>query len=127
MAVHSDFNVVPIREHLGDNVNDINTDFPFVGGQSSVRQFRIEGNPVDDAYLLINHTHVHSDGHVIRINGTDLPWLDILANNEGRYTTHMKLIPPGLLFNGMNSVQVVRNGGDNFIVFEIIVHWREET
>ncbi len=50
MAVRSDFNVIPIREHLGDNSGDINTDFPFKGKFSSVKTFRIEGEPVDDAF-----------------------------------------------------------------------------
>ena len=125
MAVHSDFNVVPIREHLGDKASDLNTDFPFMGRNSSVKKFRIEGDPVDDAFLLINHTDVHQNGHVIKINGQDLPWLDII-DADGKFATQMKLIPPGLLFRGDNTLQVVQKGDDNFIVFDVVVHWREK-
>ncbi len=125
MAVRSDFNVVPIREHLGDNSGDINTDFPFRGRSSSVKEFRIEGDPVDDAYLLINHTNVNSSSHSIKINGRELPWIDIFDADD-KSVTQMKLIPPGFLFRGTNSVQIIQSGTDNFIVFEVIVHWREQ-
>ena len=75
--------------------------------------------------LLINHTHVHSSAHVTQINGDDLPWLDII-DADGKYATQMKLIPPGWLFKGNNTIQVVQNGNDNFIVFDVVVHWREQ-
>ncbi|MEL6812551.1 MAG: hypothetical protein AAFP76_14575 [Bacteroidota bacterium] len=125
MAVRSDFNVVPIREHLGDNAGDINTDFPFRGRNSTRKEFRIEGDPVDDAYLLINHSNVNSSAHVIKINDTDLPWLDILDADD-KFASQTKLIPPGLLRRGTNSVQIQQKGTDNIIVYDVIIHWREE-
>jgi hypothetical protein len=38
----------------------------------------------------------------------------------------MKLIPPGVLFQGNNTIQIEQKGDDNFIIYEIVVHWREE-
>jgi hypothetical protein len=125
MSVRSDFNVIRINEHLGDNAGDINTDFPFVGSQSTVKRFRIEGDPVDDAYLLITHTQVNSHAHVIKINNQDLPWLDILDADD-KPVTQMKTIPPGILMRGQNTLQVLLNGTDNFIVYDVAVNWREE-
>lgn len=124
MAVRSDFNVVPINEHLGDDAGDLNTDFPFMGNNGSIKLFRIEGDPVDDAYLLINHTDVHNSGHRLKVNDADLAGVD-MPDADGKAVTQMVLIPSGLLHRGTNSVQVIQTGGDNFIVFEIVVHWRE--
>lgn len=124
MAVHSDFNVVIFREHLGDNVGDLNTDFPFRGRSSTKKNFRIEGRPVDDAFLLINHNNVNSSSHTIEINDRELPWLDIIDADD-KFTTQMKLIPPGFLRNGNNTIQIHQKGSDNIIIMEVVVHWRE--
>ena len=124
MAVRSDFNVIPINEHLGDSANDLNTDFPFMGNNGSIKSFPIEGDPVDDAYLLINHTDVHNSGHRIKVNNVDLAGVD-MPDADGKSVTQMVLIPPGRLRRGTNSVQVIQAGGDDFIVFEVVVHWRE--
>ena len=110
MAVRSDFNVVPINDHLGDRASDLNTNFPFMGHNGSVKSFPIEGDPLDDAYLLINHTDVHNSGHRILINGSDLPGVD-MPDADGKWSTQMVLLPPGRLRRGINSVQVI--------------HWRE--
>ena len=125
MAVRSDFNVIPFKEHLGDKKGDLDTDFTWKGKFSSVKSFRIEGKPVDDAFLLINHKDVHNSSHVIRINNVNLPWLDII-DADGKYVTQMKLIPPGVLFQGNNTIQIEQKGDDNFIIYEIVVHLREE-
>ncbi len=104
--------------------DNLNTDFPFMGNNGSVKSFPIEGDPVDDAYLLINHTDVHHSGHRIKVNNVDLAGLD-MPDADGKSVTQMVLIPPGRLRPGTNSVQVIQTGSDDFIVFEIVVHWKE--
>ena len=48
-----------------------------------------------------------------------------MPDADGKSVTQMVLIPPGRLRRGTNSVQVIQAGGDDFIVFEVVVHWRE--
>jgi hypothetical protein len=54
MAVQSDFRIIAMNEYIGTDPSALNTDFPFVGENSSVKHFQIDGVPVDDAYLLIS-------------------------------------------------------------------------
>ena len=122
----SDFNLILINEHLGDNQGDINTDFPFVGSQSTRKNFRIEGEPIDDAYVLFNHTQVNSFSHKILINNQELPFLEIMDAND-KPVTQMARINPGTLIQGTNSFQVVLGGSDNFIFYFAVVNWRERT
>ena len=56
MAVQSDFRIIAVNEYIGTDPSAPNTDFPFVGENSSVKHFQIDGVPVDDAYLLISHS-----------------------------------------------------------------------
>ncbi|GAA6142620.1 hypothetical protein [Hydrogenophaga sp. 5NK40-0174] len=122
----SDFNLIMINEHLGDNEADLNTDFPFMGSHSTKKRFRIEGRPVDDAYVLFNHTQVNSLSHTILINDTELPFLPIMDADD-KPVTQMARINPGTLVQGTNTFQVVRRGGDNFIFYFAVVNWREST
>jgi len=54
MAVQSDFRIIAVNEYIGTDPSALNTDFPLVGENSSVKHFQIDGVPVDDAYLLIS-------------------------------------------------------------------------
>jgi hypothetical protein len=122
----SDFNLILINEHLGDNQNDINTDFPFAGSQSTVKNFRIEGEPIDDAYVLFNHTQVNSFSHSILINNEELPFIEIMDADD-KPVTQMARIKPGTLIKGNNTFQVKLGGTDNFIFYFAVVNWREKT
>jgi hypothetical protein len=121
--VRTDFKIITVNEFLGNNPSEINTDFPFVGRQSSLKTFQISGVPVDDAYLLLTHSPIGYAGNIIKINNRDLPWIDIFASSED--STHLKTIPPGYLVRGVNTLQVFLNG-PGFILFYLVVHWREQ-
>lgn len=122
-AVRTDFKVITVNEFLGNNPSEINTDFPFVGRQSSIKTFQIDWLPIDDAYLLLTHSPISYAGNVIRINNRDLPWIDIFESHEA--ATHLKTIPPGFLVRGVNTFQVFLNG-PGFIIYYVAVHWREQ-
>ena len=122
----ADFNLIMFNEHLGDNAGDINTDFPFKGASSSIKSFRIEGEPTDDAFLLMNHTQVNSLGHKVLVNGQELPDLPV-KDADDKSVTQMASIPPGRLQKGNNTLQFKLSGSDNFIIFYVVVNWREKT
>jgi hypothetical protein len=71
-------------------------------------------------YLIVN-----CSSHTIEINSRELPWLDILDADD-KFTTQMKLIPPGFLKKGNNTIQIRQKGSDNIIIMEAVVHWREK-
>ena len=106
----SDFNWIPFTHTFTAN------------SPSFAREFPIEGNPIDDAYLLIT-AHNASQDNQIYINNQQLPGWDIPL--ETGWQTWMDHIPPGLLHTGINSIMVVRAGGDDFSTKDIVVHWRE--
>jgi hypothetical protein len=45
MAVQSDFRVIPVNEYIGTDPSALNTDFPFVGSESSVKSFQNRWRP----------------------------------------------------------------------------------
>jgi hypothetical protein len=87
-------------------------------------EFRVEGDPIDDAYLLITAHNVSSQGHQIIINNQELPSWDIPIHDPG-WQTWMDHIEPGVLHSGINTIMVVRTGGDDFTTKDVVVHWRE--
>ena len=91
---------------------------------SFTAEFRVEGDPIDDAYLLITAHNVSSQGHQIRINNHDLPSWDIPIHDPG-WQTWMDHIEPGVLHAGTNTIMVIRTGGDDFTTKDVVVHWRE--
>lgn len=131
MQFRSDFAIVTFDEHLGNTKEDLHLPQGFkpcwVGDQSTIKEFRIEGEPVfGHAYLLVMAYEVHFSGHTVWINNTELPFYD-LPPCKGQWLT--SIIPVGceLRGNAMNSIQIRRNQikEDNFIIKHIIVHWRE--
>ena len=82
---------------------------------------------VDDGYLLITVRSVDLDSHRIKINGTDLDSWDIPQppGNSDAWFTYMDRIQPGLLHPGTNTIQIIRAGNDDFVVRDLVVHWRE--
>jgi hypothetical protein len=125
MALRSDFRIVNISAHFGDNAGDIDTPLPFVGNQKSVT-FTIDGQP-REGYLLLNTFDVDSTRHRVQINGTDLPGSELVQNSgANRWQTRMDAISSDILKNGENTLTILRaTGSDNFLVDRIIVHWRE--
>lgn len=125
MALRSDFRIVAISAHFGDNAGDINTPLPFVGNQKVVT-FTIDGQP-REGYLLLNTFDVDNTQHRVQINGTNLPTFDLVQNaGANRWQTRMDSIPSGILKNGTNTLTIQRAAGtDNFLVDDIVVHWRE--
>ena len=122
MTMRSDFRVIALNEFIGTEPSVLNTDFPFVGSESSVKTFQIDGVPVDDAYLLITHSRFLATWHEIKINNRELPWIDIFPSEKG--ATHLKTIPSGFLVRGVNTLQI-RVKGAALIVYYVVVHWRE--
>jgi hypothetical protein len=110
----SDFNWIPFTHTFTDDDPTLTVEFP------------IEGNvdPIDDGYLLITAHNVTTQEHQIFINNQQLPGWDIPIHDPG-WQTWMDHIPSGLLHTGINSVMVVRTGGDEFTTKDIVVHWRE--
>lgn len=126
MATRSDFAVVRMNAHFGDNAGDIGTSLPFVGNQKTVN-FTVDGVPVGKGYILINSFDVDATTHQVQINGKDLPGSDLVAKAaNNRWQTRMRDIPADVLKQGVNALTIKRAAGsDNFLIQEIIVHWRE--
>jgi len=133
MATQADFRIVNFNEHLGNNVGDLKVpagfgSFNFKGNMSTVKSFVIDNPPVpNEAYLLIQTFDVNDPGHKIRINGVDLPLEDLPSHPaENKWQTGMKKITGTTLKQGVNTIQIIRAaGGDNFLIGDVVVHWRE--
>ncbi len=122
-------------QHLGDNKEDlpeVNQYFTWVGDQtrkeSGVFQIGSKLRPADDAYLLIRSYDVDNQAHTIRVNGKDLPGINLATKaKEKRWQVFYDQIPANTLHAGENLVQIFRNKSslDNFVIHSIIVHWIE--
>ena len=123
-TARADFQVFTVKEHLGDNQGDINTDFEFQGQFSSKRNFFIGQDPFLSGYVEYQVSHVDHLSHEILINGHPLPAVDIHKTGSG-LQTHTDIIPHSFLKRGDNTIQFQRKGGDNFLIHHVIVHWRE--
>jgi hypothetical protein len=124
------FWVLGFVEHLGNRESDLpSPQFNFVGDQSTVKHFRIDGEPSPDGlgYLLMQVYHVQNLSHRILINDVDLVGNDIIPTSPvGHWHLWMDVFGAEVLEQGVNTIQVVRApGGDNFYVGNITVHWEE--
>lgn len=119
-GIRSDFNWVPI-----------NTRFSATNPTTTV-EFQIEGEgdhggePLDDAYVLIDYEGVASSAHRVFINNKPLAGIDIPAHESGT-ATWVDRIRPGLLHKGENTIRIDRVGNDDFTVFGASINWREDT
>ena len=126
MPLRSDFKVLVFNEHLGDKESDLNTEWPWKGNSTSTLDWRM-AEPKESGYLLIQTYDVGNSNHKIIINDTDLPEFDIPKQREYSWNTWMDIIEEGVMNSGSNSIRIVRaEGGDNFMVGTVVIHWREE-
>ena len=114
-----DFNYIPVNHTFTANSPTWERDFP------------VELSPgqevVDDGYLLITVRSVDTANHSIQINGQHLSGFDIPMppGDSDAWFTYMDRIQPNALHGGTNNVQITRVGNDNFVVKDLVVHWRE--
>ncbi len=125
------FTTIYIRKHLGDNKDDISNDqgFEFVGDQTSIFNFNIEQNPVGEGYFLINAYGVQDKWHSFSINGNPFRSAGLFPGGKAEnWITSFTIIPAEILVQGNNTFQVIReSGGDNFLVDDVVINWREES
>jgi len=128
MTLHADYEVIPFWEHLGDTKDDIKTSAKFCGDQTTVKEFYIGQVPTGMGFLTLQTYDVHNSGHHIQINGKELSGMDLPKHPaENRWDTWTEIIDNNLLKKGTNTIQVTRAGsGDNLIVKNIVVNWREQ-
>ena len=114
-----DFNYIPVNHTFTATSPVFETNFPV--------QLSSGQEVVDDGYLLITVRSVDLQSHRIQINGTDLSGFDIPLppGNSDAWLTYMDRIQPNILHSGMNNIQITRVGNDNFVVRDLVVHWRE--
>jgi hypothetical protein len=134
--VTSDFAYIIFKEHLGDDAGDIDTSFPFVGSQSSVKSFTISGYPIN-GYVIVNLEDMQNNLHAVKINGRNLPGLDLINVDpkDRLLRLNMDEIPEGFLKNGTNTIQILLGASegaeveshifDNFLIHDAVIHWRE--
>ena len=130
MSLRANFTTIYLREHLGDDKNDISDDlgFDFVGDQSTVFNFTIEKEPVGRGYFIINAYDVQKKWHRFEINGNPFRSAGLFPDgSKGKWFTNFAIIPENVLHQGNNTFQVIREtGGDNFLINDIVINWHEE-
>ncbi len=130
MSLRADFTTIYVREHLGDNKNDISNDlgFEFVGDQSTVFNFTIEQEPIGRGYFIISAYDVQHKWHRFEINGNPFRSAGLFPEGKAnKWVTNFAIIPENILRQGNNTFQVIReSGGDNFLVEDIVINWHEE-
>jgi hypothetical protein len=128
----SDFAVVPFGEggeQLGarDEANRF-LGTVFVGNQSSVQEFTIDGVPTDRGYVLIQTAEIEAFDHQVLINGRDIDsGTDLPAGASKTFQTPMAILHQGLLQRGKNTIQIKRGTRtqDSFAIYSAVIHWRE--
>lgn len=129
----ADFCILTFNEHLGNTKEDLQSLHSlrskpaWTGDQTTKKEFFIEREPViGHAYLLISAYEVHFSGHTAWINNTVLPFYEI-PPCKGQWNTSIAPIGIALKGNSMNTIQIRRDPSkeDNFIIGNVIVHWRE--
>lgn len=116
----ADFFYMPVNHTFTANSPTWKRDFPV---QLSSGQAVFE-----TGYLLITVRSVDLESHEIQINDQNLSGFDIPLppGNSNAWLTYMDRIQPNVLKGGSNNIQITRVGNDDFVVKDIVVHWREE-
>lgn len=125
----SDFVIVPIQQHLGDNKNDIFApSYPYRGDVSDTFNFTIDSIPDGDGYLLVQIYGSYFEGHTIIINGQSVTSPSGNFGNSGsaNWATLTVLLDEDVLKQGQNSIQFLRNPNteDNFLIDNVVVNWK---
>ncbi len=125
----SDFTVVPIQQHLGDNKSDIFApSYPYRGDVSDTFNFTLDRDPIGSAYLLLQVYGSYFQGHTIMINGQEItgPQGNFGSTGFGNWATLTVLVDDNTLKQGQNTIQFLRNPEtpDNFLIDNVVVNWR---
>lgn len=125
----TDFVMVPIQQHLGDNKNDIFAPgYPYRGDVSDTFNFTIDSDPNGEAYLLVQIYGSYFEGHTIMINGKNATSPGGNFGNSGslNWSTLTVLIDDNTLKQGQNTIQFLRNPNteDNFLIDNVVVNWK---
>jgi hypothetical protein len=114
-----DFNYIPVNHTFTASSPSWETNFQV--------QVASGQEVVDDGYLLITVRSVDSANHRIQINNQNLSGWDIPMppGDSDAWFTYMDRIQPNALHGGTNNIQITRVGNDNFVVKDLVVHWRE--
>jgi hypothetical protein len=125
----SNFVVIPIQQHLGDNKSDIFApSYPYRGDLSDTFNFTLPNTPVGGAYLLVQVYGSYFQGHTIMIDGQEVtgPQGSFGSTGFGNWATLTVLVDDNILKQGQNTIQFVRNPDtpDNFLVDNVVVNWR---
>jgi len=100
----------------------------FVGDQSSLQEFAIDGLPLGRGYVLVQTAEIEAFDHDVLLNGEPLnAGVDLPAGKSATFQTPMALIGERRLRRGKNTLQIRRGAGseDSFAVYSAVVHWRE--
>ncbi|TQV78455.1 DUF7383 domain-containing protein [Denitrobaculum tricleocarpae] len=126
MATRSDFKIIHFWDHLGDDKGDISTSATFRGDETPAYCFYVDATPLD-GYVVLQAYDVDSDYHEVLINGMALPYEDIMQHgSHNSWSVWLDEIPAKYLKRGNNTIKVKRSRGeDNFIIGDVVVHWRE--
>lgn len=125
----TDFVMVPIQQHLGDNKNDIFAPgYPYRGDVSDTFNFTIDSDPNGEAYLLVQIYGSYFEGHTIIINGKNVTSPGGNFGNSGslNWSTLTVLIDDNTLKQGQNTIQFLRNPNteDNFLIDNVVINWK---
>jgi len=130
MGLVANFENIIFNEHLGDNENDLVTfgGMTFVGDQSKLANFTIEGTPSGNGYLLLYLWSVQDLHHKIELNSINISNAAEFPHQLGSEKNAIWIIPidENVLKKGNNTLQIKRSGNDNFHVYSAIVNWKEE-
>jgi len=127
----SDFEVVPVQQHLGDNKSDIFApSYPYRGDVSDTFNFTVDSTPIGSAYLLIQVYGSYFQGHTITINGQNVtgPNGSFGSTGYGNWATLTVLLDDDILNQGQNTIQFLRNPytPDNFVIDNVVINWRHQ-
>ena len=130
MALIANFENIFFNEHLGDDQGDLVTfdGMTFVGDQSKLANFNIDGTPKGKGYLLMHLWSVQGIHHKIEINDINISNATEVPQQSGSEKSANWVIPidHNVLKKGNTTLQVKRIGGDNFHIYTVIVNWKEE-
>ncbi|MEJ7642436.1 MAG: hypothetical protein WKF36_09625 [Candidatus Nitrosocosmicus sp.] len=127
----SNFVIVPIHQHLGDNKSDIfSPGYPFRGDVSDRYTFTLNTAPVGKGYLLAQVFGSSFQGHMVTINGQNVTDSNGNFGDTGKrnWGTLTAIVDDNVLKQGANTIQIQRNADspDNFLVDNIIINWQQQ-